>query len=98
MTTTQTIHRTSEAAIFGRLWDGSPMTTPVAYHLLAVRFRPEDETRMRNLAERCSGGRLTAAEREEYDNFIRVGDLLAILHSKARLHLKQPPANQSGPG
>ena len=88
MATPQTTHGTSEAAIFGRLWDGDRLTMPVARHLLAVRFSPEDETRLHFLAYQYQDGRLTADEREEYDNFIRVGDLPAILHSKVRMHLK----------
>jgi hypothetical protein len=36
-------------------------------------------------------GRLSAEEQEELDNYVRVGDLLAILQSKARKLLKRSP-------
>ena len=68
-----------------------------ARHDLTLGFGLKDEARMHALAERCRDGRLTAAERKEYDNFIQVGDLLAILHSKARIHLKPPPAVETVP-
>lgn len=61
MTTTQATHRNSEAAIFGRLWDGGDrLTTPVARHVLTLGFGPEDVARMHALAERCRDGKLTA--------------------------------------
>ena len=49
----------------------------------------EDQSRMRLLSEKNRAGELTQDEAEELDNFIRVGDLLAILQSKARQRLKR---------
>jgi hypothetical protein len=67
------------------------MSVPVAQHVLALEFGDEDVARMRELAARNREGAITAAEREELDNFVRVGDLLALLQSKARKVLKQAP-------
>lgn len=91
MATPQMTHQTSAAAIFGRLWS-SALSRPVARHLLTLGFDAEDKDRMHALAERCRDGRLTAAERAEYDAFIRVGELLAVLHSKARMRLDRDGA------
>ena len=88
----------SEAAIFARVWDGRPggLTLPVAKHVLQLGFGPEDEARMRELVARNRDGRLTDREREELDNFVKVGDLLAVLQSKARKLLKSAPPSGNG--
>jgi hypothetical protein len=80
----------SEAAIFARLWEGRTggLTVPLARHVLKLGFGEADVARMRELARKNRGGRLTPAEEQELDNFVRVGDLLAILQSKARKLLR----------
>ena len=62
--------------------------------LLALRFKPAATERMNELAEKNRGATISAAEREEMENFRRVGDFLAILKAKARLSLR---ARQSVP-
>ncbi|HEY1380097.1 MAG TPA: hypothetical protein VGF55_25055 [Gemmataceae bacterium] len=83
---------TSEAAIFGRLIkvDQGDLTPDLARYLLSLEFRPEDKARMHDLAVRNQDGRLSAAERDELDNFVNVGHLLAVLQSKARKSLRRP--------
>ena len=44
---------------------------------------------MRELALRNQDGRLSVDEKEELQNFVKAGHLLALLHSKARKSLKQ---------
>jgi hypothetical protein len=82
---------TSEAAIFARLFDGrnGNLSRQVARQILAISFTEADQERMEDLAQRHQQGRLTAQEREELGNYVKVGDLLAILHSKARQALKR---------
>lgn len=87
----------TEAAIFARLWDGG-LTAPLARQVLQLGFGATDLARIRALTERHRAGRLTASEVEELDNFVRVGDLLAILQSKARRLLKTPPSGRNGHG
>jgi hypothetical protein len=89
MTTTQT--DTSEAAIFARLFEGhnGNLSQLVARKMLDITFSERDQERMEELAQRNQQGRLTAQEREELTNYVKVGDLLAILHSKARQTLKK---------
>jgi hypothetical protein len=78
------------AAIFGRVWDGdSALSVPLARHVLKLRFSEPDVTRMRELTAKNRSGVLSDAESSELDNFVRVGDLLAILQSKARMRLKR---------
>ena len=80
---------TSEAAIFSRLWD-SIQSAELARQILKIGFSDADNTRMHELATKNQRGALSAAESEELDNYICVGDLVAILQSKARKYLKQP--------
>jgi hypothetical protein len=84
---------TSEAAIFARLWEPGEngLSPELARHLLRLRFAERDRARMHELAAGNREGRLSADEQEELDNYVRVGDLLAILQSKARKILKQSP-------
>ena len=85
----------SEAAIFARLWDAehAALTPDLARHVLGLAFGPPDVARMRDLAARHRDGLASAAELEELDNYVRVGDLLAVLQSKARRRLGvKPPA------
>jgi len=77
------------AAIFARLWEGEQgLTVPVARHVLKLGFGDADKARMRELAGRNGRGELSDEEREELDNFVKVGDLLAVLQSRARKFLK----------
>jgi hypothetical protein len=93
-----TLTDTSEAAIFARLFEGQNgnLSQGVARKLLAITFPESDQARMEELAQRNQQGRLTAQEREELANYVKVGDLLAILHSKARraLHKHQTSARR----
>jgi hypothetical protein len=83
----------SEAALFARLWDGEAMTPELARHILKLRFLEADEARMRQLATKNREGRLSGAESRELDTYVKVGDLLAILQSKARVFLREEPAD-----
>jgi hypothetical protein len=82
--------KTSEIAIFGRIFggDGGDIHHTLARYILPMGFTAEDQARMLELAERNQNGRLVASEREELDNFVKAGHLLALLHSKARKSLR----------
>jgi hypothetical protein len=82
---------TSEAAIFARLWESFP-SLELAQQVLKFGFPEQDQTRMHELAAKNQRESLSASELEELDNYITVGDLLAILQSKARKYLKQSDA------
>lgn len=57
--------------------------------LLKLDFAPEDHRRANELSEKAQRGALTPEERAELEEFIRVGNELAVLQSKARLSLKR---------
>lgn len=80
---------TSEAAIFSRVLEPEkPMLSPdAARSILALDFTQADQERMNALATKARSGTLTKDENEELENYLRVGDLLAIMQSKARRSL-----------
>ena len=59
--------------------------------LLSIDFGKGDRQRMLQLAERSEAGTLTAEEQTEFDSYLHVGNLLAVMQSKARLALKRKP-------
>ena len=79
----------SEAAIFSRVLESEkPMLSPeAARSILALDFNKADRDCMNALAAKARAGTLTNDENEELENYLRVGDLLAIMQSKARRSL-----------
>ncbi len=79
----------------GRIWQrliqpGEATLSPEAAKAwLAVRFGTEDRSRMEALAQRNQEGKLKAKEKRELAEYIRVGDVLGLIHSKARQSLKK---------
>ena len=55
-----------------------------AESLLRLRADTEMQGRIEELADKCTEGRLTPEERDEYEALIRVGNFVAILQAKAR--------------
>lgn len=90
--------KTSEAAIFSRVWadEGQPLSATLARHVVKLRFSSDDQARMHELAAKNQQGKLSPEEIEEFDNFVRVGDLLAILQSKARRSLRKAGVARRG--
>ncbi len=81
----------SEMTILRRIVDADkPILDPdAARAILRLDFDSRDRARMNRLAAKNREGKLTPAEGEELDNYIRVGQTLGILKSKARRSLKQ---------
>ncbi len=81
---------TSEAAIFGRLFTNGKqtLTLDLARHVLGMGFSAEEKARVHELAVKNQEGRIEPEELRELDSYIKVGDILAILQSKARKILK----------
>ncbi len=67
----------------------SSFTPEVARCILKLKFDQIDVERMNALAERNRHGILTETEQQELQSYLLVGHLLDLLHSKARLALKQ---------
>ncbi len=81
----------SEMTILRRIVDADkPNLSPAAARaILRFDFSARDRGRMNRLAAKNREGMLTPAEDQELDNYIRVGQTLGILKSKARRSLKK---------
>ena len=80
-----------EAEIRARLMQAQKgeLSPEVAEYLLSFGFGETDRSRMSELAEKSEGGSLTSEEEEEFDSYLHVGNLLAVMQSKARLALQK---------
>jgi hypothetical protein len=81
----------SGTAILSRVLQAhaSSFTPEAARSILLLKFDQIDLDRMNVLAEKNRLGMLREAEQQELQNYLLVGHLLDLLHSKARLALKQ---------
>jgi hypothetical protein len=69
--------------------DQANLTPELARAFLKLDFDPEDYRRVDELSAKAQKGTLTAEERAELEEYIRVGCELAVLQSKARLSLRR---------
>ncbi|HEX4056123.1 MAG TPA: hypothetical protein VHX86_17820 [Tepidisphaeraceae bacterium] len=81
----------TEAEIFSRIIDPSnPTLLPeAAKAILQLSYSESDHARAAELARKSNEGALTAEERRELEGYVFVGDVLALLKSKARLSLRK---------
>ena len=88
---------TREAAIWARLIQAQrdEIAPQVAEYLLSIAFGESDRQRMEQLAERSEAGTLTTEERTEFDSYLHVGNLLAVMQSRARVALHRQPHDGS---
>lgn len=79
----------TEAAIFGRVVDGSgELSRELAEHVLTLSISSDDQDRVGELLRRNAEGGLSDAEKQELENFNHIGDLVSLWQSRARLALK----------
>lgn len=87
----------SEMAILRRIVDPTRpfLQEEAANAILRLEFSPKDRARMNRLAAKNRSGKLAAVESEELDNYVRVGQTLGILQSKARQTLRNPSSDRA---
>ncbi|WP_254507606.1 hypothetical protein [Anatilimnocola floriformis] len=80
----------SAATIFDRVFDPlrSVLTIESAQRMAAWRADDEIQRQLDELGEKANEGTLTAAEREDYEAYVRAIDFIGILQAKARAVLK----------
>ncbi|HEY3856969.1 MAG TPA: hypothetical protein VGO67_21510 [Verrucomicrobiae bacterium] len=71
---------------------GRCFTSSSAREILSLKADESAVHRIGELASKCGAGTLTPQEEAEYQVFIEVGDLVAILQAKARRFLSEQPA------
>jgi uncharacterized protein YnzC (UPF0291/DUF896 family) len=60
------------------------MSPELARKIVALAFEESDVRRMNELAEKSRDGTLTEDERDELAEYLRTGDVLALMQSRAR--------------
>jgi hypothetical protein len=86
-------HQTSvnfEPAIWARLIQApkEPISPDAARYLLSIDFDEADRVRMQELMEKSNEGGLESGEDAELDGYVNIANLLAVMHSRARLALR----------
>ncbi len=81
----------SEAVIWTRVIqpENNGLSPEAARSLLGIQFNQADRARMLELAAKNNEGMLTVAERDEFEGYVKVGDVLSLLHLKAKRSLKK---------
>jgi hypothetical protein len=76
--------------VLDRLLDpvGRCLSPRAARELAGLRADEEAQMRVRELAEKCNEGTLSAEERVEYESYVMAAHVVAILQAKARGRLK----------
>lgn len=82
---------TSEAAIWARIIDPEKngLSPAAARAILELNFSEKERAEMNELAQKNQEGLLSDAEREKLEAYVRVGDVLSLLHLKARKSLRK---------
>lgn len=65
------------------------LSRDVAQALVNVKASESTQARIALLAERCSEGLLTPAERADYESYVHAVDMISVLQAKARIWLAQ---------
>jgi hypothetical protein len=65
------------------------LSPEAARAILKLDFDADDHRRMDELSAKARQGNLTAEERAEMEEYLRVGSELAVLQSKARMSLQR---------
>jgi len=63
---------------------GRCLTPDVARALVNLRADPSAQTRIDELADKCTEGALSAVEESEYETYIHAIDFIAVLQAQAR--------------
>jgi hypothetical protein len=74
------------ATVLDRIFDpiSEVLTPESAQRLVAWRADEPTQLRLDELGDKCNEGALTAAERDEYETYVRAIDFIGILQAKAR--------------
>ena len=67
---------------------GRCLTREVATALVNLRADPFVQTRIDELADKCTEGSLSAVEQSEYETYMHAIDFIAVLQAQARSSLE----------
>ena len=83
-------HAITEAEILNQVVGPSrrDLNAEAAKSILSLKFSRSATHRIRSLLRANNAGSISSAERLELEKYLRVGQLLDLLHAKARLTLE----------
>ena len=83
------MRRSDGSAMLERLLEpiNESLNVEAARKLIRLKADTSTQARVDELARKCNEGELTPDERVEYERYVTVGSLIAILQAKARLLL-----------
>lgn len=82
---------TNEAAIWAKIIapEKKVLSSTAARAILKLKFSAQERAYMNELAQKNQEGLLSDAERDELEAYVKVGDVLSLLHLKARRSLRR---------
>jgi hypothetical protein len=85
------MNRRNGSAILERLLEpvSKSLNVEAARKLTRSKADAETQARIDELARKCNEGELSPAERAEYERYVAVGNIVAILQAWARLLLSK---------
>ena len=91
MTMNTSILKVNDSSIIGRLVkpECEDFSPELAREILSLQFDPDDRDRMNQLSLKAQSGTLSEDEQAEMESYRRVGYMLGVFWSKARLSLKR---------
>lgn len=72
----------------------SALTPEMARKIVDLRADAETQELIDNLGDKANEGKLTDAERRQYETYVRASSLVSILQAKARKLISNGPAGQ----
>lgn len=85
--------RDASTALLERLLEpvSRSLNSEASKELMKLKADAKTQARVDELARKCNEGELTPSEKSEYERYVTVGNLVAILQAKARLILSRKP-------
>ena len=63
---------------------GRSLRPEVAQHLVALQVDQAVQARLEELADKCTGGQLSADERTEYETYVKGPEFITVLQAQDR--------------
>lgn len=95
MSGTASLHTESEILEQVLQPDAAGMSPDAARSLLRFQFNSAAIARMNELAEKNRQGSIAPSERDLLESYLRVGNILNLIHAKARCALAEPTSPAS---
>lgn len=81
--------KTANGRLLNRILEpiSSSLNEEAARKLIGIKVDRKIQARVAKLADKCNEGELTPRERREYEMYVMLGHIVALLQAKARIIL-----------